>query len=1293
MSVNHGATPRYLAVDVLGIGLRFSDLPYLWAFNCLYPFFLVGGNRDLGGAFYAGACIGSQSVCFHNETKPTTPMDNVQQSDPMEGVAIAADTPEVSTSAPKVSQNPFAEGAFNHARNSHDLDQVDPAQNFPYTPTEIPQNALRKCVFKTSNRIFDDMRFTPAFFEARANREISSDITSLLRSRPIEYKTLIPASLVSKKPLCLISNNTASQAMPLTRKEYANYAMVVTTIRGLIVSQNCDRVCHFKVKFLDDLKKRSSTSIGKHQFHLIERESVSVDDLKLLDDSSVASDNLLDDAIYKTLNDSMDQIMRVSVYSSEFTPEDLSALTDQGIIKARYMKSLECSPLQSLSPDAIPGPLQCYQTLLKVLKGPIMLAPDEAIHTIKRSKTSLDARLDIDLLFNRLSFTLGSDSDILVPPNLSINSALKESYIRKSNEIIYLGKSLKVNQKNEFDITYSFNDNLSQIHVALAEFDKNASLTLARNDDTNKLPDYISLSCYTFGLDELIIWCYEQTVNSDPSNKGIYVDSFKEILALRLYGSSNRLRSYYNNQMSRGLMYGLSDYRNSLKEIGIEGVPDEVDIDEQAIIEMYKASCKSNPKNYCYFNKHLTAIATIRNSNHIKNFLQTEIIPQSIALEELRIEDVTEDEVAVTAYEFRLDELMQSVNFNLQSPEIKMLQKCMLSIAVFRKSYILLTYVDNNMPELLQTKSRSLSECYQIFDCDINTSDFDLISKFQTLMAQSSQDDEVNVRDLRSCFKNIATGRQSGILFSFLLDGKVDASLLPAENWPAGLDNIGNTCYLNSLLQYYFSIKPLRDTILGFDECEIDRSRLLTRKIGGRFVESSEVDRSIQFIYRLQELFNEMVTTNRRFVQPSKELVYLSFLPLSQPVTFQEQAIDSKMGETILVPDDVEMKLEENLIDMDSPQDFQSQETASDALDNATKERQTKIMSIGQDQIESAIEIGRQQDVTECIDNVTFQIETALEPERMEDDGEQYDLIKQLFCGKTKQTILPLEGNGPPRITTERFFSLIINVGDHPRNIYDTLDNYFGENKVNLGSEMVKMSLTILEVPEILQFQVQRVLFDREKLMAYKSLEVIPFGESIYLDRYLSTEDPEILAKRQEVFEWKTEIKALEEEKNSLLEVDATTKISIVDTLAATARYLRTKVLTSNVLSIKQETIEALETQVAEMKHRLQTIEDQIKALQQSISDQFASYQKVGYSLFAVFIHRGEASYGHYWVYIKDLKRNLYRKYNDDTVTEVPASEIFNFTETNTATPYYMVYVKESLQESYIDPLKREIRG
>lgn len=52
---------------------------------------------------------------------------------------------------------------------------------------------------------------------------------------------------------------------------------------------------------------------------------------------------------------------------------------------------------------------------------------------------------------------------------------------------------------------------------------------------------------------------------------------------------------------------------------------------------------------------------------------------------------------------------------------------------------------------------------------------------------------------------------------------------------PVGLHNIGNTCYLNSLLQYLFTVKPIRDIVLNYDDVRLaltDES-IKARLLGG----------------------------------------------------------------------------------------------------------------------------------------------------------------------------------------------------------------------------------------------------------------------------------------------------------------------------------------------------------------------------------------------------------------------------------------------------------------------------
>lgn len=91
--------------------------------------------------------------------------------------------------------------------------------------------------------------------------------------------------------------------------------------------------------------------------------------------------------------------------------------------------------------------------------------------------------------------------------------------------------------------------------------------------------------------------------------------------------------------------------------------------------------------------------------------------------------------------------------------------------------------------------------------------------------------------------------------------------------------------------------------------------------------------------------------------------------------------------------------------------------------------------------------------------------------------------------------------------------------------------------------------------------------------------------------------------------------------------------------------------------------------------------------------------RKHAYRLQAVFFHRGTTSSGHYWVYIFDFKKEIWRKYNDGTVTDVtdtneifarPAESEYN-THWGPANPYFVVYVQEGLKDKLVESVRREM--
>lgn len=127
----------------------------------------------------------------------------------------------------------------------------------------------------------------------------------------------------------------------------------------------------------------------------------------------------------------------------------------------------------------------------------------------------------------------------------------------------------------------------------------------------------------------------------------------------------------------------------------------------------------------------------------------------------------------------------------------------------------------------------------------------------------------------------------------------------------------------------------------------------------------------------------------------------------------------------------------------------------------------------------------------------------------------------------------------------ELFSHLLVNVAEGDRDIYSALDSSFDIEQVDLEGREAKRHLSISYLPPILQIQVQRVQFDRAKASAYKSNSHLHFPETIYLDRYIDTDDPILKARREDSWRWKEELKILEKRRIALSKTSVMTPLSL----------------------------------------------------------------------------------------------------------------------------------------------------
>lgn len=182
------------------------------------------------------------------------------------------------------------------------------------------------------------------------------------------------------------------------------------------------------------------------------------------------------------------------------------------------------------------------------------------------------------------------------------------------------------------------------------------------------------------------------------------------------------------------------------------------------------------------------------------------------------------------------------------------------------------------------------------------------------------------------------------------------------------------------------------------------------------------------------------------------------------------------------------------------------------------------------------VEIGAQQDVTEVIQNVLFQLQCAIEAEAADENGEQLDLIKHLFFGKQKSYTTDREGL--IRTKEEYFSDIKVDVASGPRDIYAALDAAYDVQEVEVAGNFEPQYTSISQLPPVLQIHVQRAQFDQEKKSSFKSNHHLELKETLYMDRYMDSADADILERRRECWDWKKRVAECEARKSELSETE-----------------------------------------------------------------------------------------------------------------------------------------------------------
>lgn len=552
------------------------------------------------------------------------------------------------------------------------------------------------------------------------------------------------------------------------------------------------------------------------------------------------------------------------------------------------------------------------------------------------------------------------------------------------------------------------------------------------------------------------------------------------------------------------------------------------------------------------------------------------------------------------------------------------------------------------------------------------------------------------------------------------------------ETWPVGLVSHGNTCYLNSLLQYYFSLKPLRDIVIDYDQYRMDtaKSQDKLERVGQRRVSTKEIQGGQKFADELRHLFERMIKDRGPAVKPEQDLVCRAFL---DPHDFAELEEQRKASENVIddtaAPDTAMNGVEGDKQEPDAGKSDASSVTlkgeeegekedvkmngaeipltppASPGLRPAHQQTNgpappplppRRFSTTTSDTLRQAQEKAReQQDVTEVHDSITQRLRAGMLPKGADSRGEQVDALRDLFAiGMTQTTLSETTHSKPEKISDS---SIQLNVPTEPSDLYSALDDYFDPQFVTEGSEKQQYR-SIMNLPPLIQINMPRIGFDKVKNQAFKSDASLRLEDELYLDRYFEGNESSVLERRRSAWGWRKKLMELKMEQKAL----KGTAVGLDGPAAVceTARYIKNlESVNADLQAVGEDPIEAdaeihtaLEADAATQTQRLRALDSEINSLQANLTGTFDDLRDKKYRLYAVFFHRGGSSHGHYWVSIHDFRNDVWRNYNDESVTEVPKDKLQNIFEARTwhdGTPTYAVYVRDDLRVDYVQAVSR----
>ena len=362
--------------------------------------------------------------------------------------------------------------------------------------------------------------------------------------------------------------------------------------------------------------------------------------------------------------------------------------------------------------------------------------------------------------------------------------------------------------------------------LGFADYDKIPSSRRNKIDLTGETDTfYAGLGALPDFSDKLIAFAFDQQVKCDPDNRMYYFDCLVEIQANRR--NSEELELKIVMLKSQGFT-SKADIADAYRYFGIDF---NSYVDEQYVAGNYTSRLSAvPPAQHAECREQLRLIAGHIGSRSLMDLASNEMETVDQAYSYLGGDASIQDDFITSMYTSKIAD----------DPSTKeMARKALRIIADTRKSAYLKSVLDN-ADGIHPTMD--IAEACSILQIDnraeISPDVLPVLVQARILEAPEREDEFNRAYAVVASQFDGNSGQLNGL--------NAQQSSRRPEEWPVGIDNLGATCYLNSLLQFYFTIKPLRDLLLSFDEHKIEVTPQIinSRKVGGRRVSAKETLRS-----------------------------------------------------------------------------------------------------------------------------------------------------------------------------------------------------------------------------------------------------------------------------------------------------------------------------------------------------------------------------------------------------------------------------------------------------------------